>query len=135
MRNAAIAALLFVALATPLHAQSGDQAPPYAKTLRLSGPRFGLTLLSDGVVRKLSEEENVQLSSAISQFGWQFEKQFYAKDSGLTGLNEWVFLLGGLDQGVSIPSLSWLVGLRTKEGAEFGFGPNFTPGGAALAVA
>ena len=117
MRNAAIAALLFVAVATPLHAQSGGQAPPYAKTLSLSGPRFGLTLLSDGVVKKLSED-NVDVNSSISQFGWQFEKQFYTRDSGVTALNEWVFLLGGMDQGVAIPSLSWLVGLRTKEGAE-----------------
>ena len=50
-------------------------------------------------------------------------------------LNEWVFLLGGLDQGVAIPSMNWLVGLRTREGAEFGIGPNVTPAGVALAVA
>src|SRR4029078_6315174 len=48
---------------------------------------------------------------------------------------EWVFLLGGLDQNVAIPSLSWMVGLRTKEGAEFGVGPNVTPAGVALALA
>jgi len=134
MRNAAIAALLFVAVATPLHAQSGSQAPPPARTLSLSGPRFGLTLLSDGVVKKLNERD-VNVNSSISQFGWQFERQFYAKDSGVTALNEWVFLLGGMDQGVAIPSLSWLVGLRTMEGAEFGIGPNVTPAGVALAVA
>jgi hypothetical protein len=71
---------------------------------------------------------------AISQFGWQFEKQFYTKSSGVTALNEWVVLVGGLDQSVAIPSVSWLVGLRTKEGAEFGVGPNVTPAGAALVV-
>ena len=67
--------------------------------------------------------------------GWQFEREFYSKQEGPTVLNEWVFLLGGLDQGVPIPSLSWLVGMRTKEGAEFGIGPNITPAGVALAVA
>jgi hypothetical protein len=71
----------------------------------------------------------------ISQFGWQFEREFYSKQDGPTVLNEWVFLLGGLDQGVAIPSMNWLVGLRTKEGAEFGVGPNVTPAGVALAVA
>jgi hypothetical protein len=44
-------------------------------------------------------------------------------------------LLGGLDQSVVLPSLSWMVGLRTREGAEFGIGPNITPAGAALAMA
>jgi hypothetical protein len=49
-------------------------------------------------------------------------------------LNEWVALLGGLDQGVAIPSVTWMVGMRTAEGAEFGLGPNVTPAGVALAV-
>ena len=44
-------------------------------------------------------------------------------------------LLGGLEQGLAVPSLNWIVGLRTREGAEFGIGPNLTPAGAALAVA
>jgi hypothetical protein len=85
-----------------------------------------MTFLSQGVVNKLHERQ-VDVGQNISQFGWQFERQFYSKQSGVTALNEWVFLLGGLDQNVAIPSLSWLVGLRTKEGAEFGVGPNVTP--------
>jgi len=134
MRNVLAAALLFVAVASPLHAQSGDQAPPPARTVSLSGPRIGFTLLGDGVVNKL-KTEGINLRPIISQFGWQSERQFYSKQGGVTALNEWVFLLGGLDQGVAIPSLSWLVGLRTQEGAEFGIGPNVTPTGVALAFA
>jgi hypothetical protein len=134
MRNVVAAALLFLAVASPLHAQSGSQAPPPARTLSLSGPRIGFTLLSDGVVDKL-EQSSVFVRPTISQFGWQFERQFYAKQGGVSALNEWVFLLGGLDQGVAIPSLSWLAGLRTQEGAEFGIGPNVTPAGVALAIA
>jgi hypothetical protein len=133
MRNV-VAALVFVVFAAPLYAQSGTQAPPPVRTLNLSGPRVGMTFLSDGVVRKL-HEDNIDVSQNISQFGWQFERQFYSKQSGVTALNEWVFLVGGLDQSVAIPSLSWLVGLRTMEGAEFGVGPNVTPAGVALAVA
>ena len=34
-----------------------------------------------------------------------------------------------------LPSLSWMMGLRTRDGAEFGIGPNITPTGVALAVA
>jgi hypothetical protein len=68
----------------------------------------------------------------ISQFGWQFERQFYSKDSGVAVVNEWVGLVGGLDRGVALPSLSWLVGVRTKEGTELGIGPNVTPAGVAV---
>ncbi|HEY6507124.1 MAG TPA: hypothetical protein VIY56_03875, partial [Vicinamibacterales bacterium] len=41
----------------------------------------------------------------------------------------------GMEQGVVLPSLSWLVGLRTREGAEFGIGPNITPVGVSLVLA
>jgi len=129
-----VLALMFAASTVPAFAQSGPDAPPPARELDLSGPRFGMTILSDGVVKALADR-NVTINSTISQFGWQFEKQFYTKASGVTALNEWVFLVGGLDQSVAIPSLSWLVGLRTKEGAEFGIGPNITPAGAALVIA
>jgi hypothetical protein len=114
-------------------AESGAQAPPLTRELTLSGPRVGFTFLSDGVVEALAERD-VHVSNAISQFGWQFERQFYSKQGGVTALNEWVALLGGLDQGVAIPSLSWLVGVRTPGGAEFGAGPNITPAGVALAM-
>jgi hypothetical protein len=108
--------------------------PPYAKTISLAGPRFGLTMISDETIAKLRERD-IEVRSPISQFGWQFEHEFYSKQDGPTVLNEWVVLVGGLDQGVVIPSLNWLVGLRTKEGTEFGIGPNITPAGVALAIA
>jgi hypothetical protein len=114
--------------------QPAPGVPPIAKTLSLAGPRFGITLLSDDTIVKLHERD-IDVNHTISQFGWQFEHEFYSKQDGPTVLNEWVFLLGGMDQGVVIPSLNWLVGLRTRDGAEFGIGPNITPAGVALAVA
>jgi hypothetical protein len=115
-------------------AQNVIQPPPFTKAVNLSGPRFGMTALSTGVVDEL-KKRNIEVGPNISQFGWQFEKQFYTRQSGVAAVNEWVFLLGGLDQGVALPSVSWLVGLRTREGAEFGIGPNVTPAGVALALA
>jgi hypothetical protein len=126
--------LTVMALAAPAAAQSGPTAPPPARTLSLAGPRFGVTMLSDGVIKALDERQ-IAVNSTISQFGWQFERQFYSRDSGITALNEWVALLGGLDQNVVIPSVSWLVGVRTQSGTEFGLGPNVTPAGVALALA
>ena len=133
MRNLLLA-ICFVSSAVPAFAQSGTMAPPPTRTLSLAGPRFGLTFLSDGVVEKLKEKD-IEVGSSISQFGWQFERQFYSKGSNLTAMTEWVVLLGGLDQGVAIPSLNWLVGMRTREGAEFGIGPNITPAGVSLVIA
>ena len=109
-------------------------APPPAKTISLAGPRFGVTSLSQGVVDQLRERQ-IEVRPMITQFGWQAERQFFTRDSGVSAVNEWVLLLGGLDQGVALPSLSWLVGLRTREGAEIGMGPNITPAGVALAFA
>lgn len=129
----------FLLVAVPVFAQSSaptsaQMVPPPARTLSLAGPRYGFTFLSDGVVSKLANDD-IQVKNAISQFGWQFERQFYSKEGGPTVLNEWVVLAGGLDQGVVLPSLNWMVGLRTREGAEFGIGPNITPSGVALAIA
>ena len=134
----ALLMLLFVTFALPVAAQTagGDVTipPPRLKTVGLSGPRFGITALSGGVVEKLSER-SIDVGSSITQFGWQFETQFYSRDSGPAVVNEWVFLLGGLEQGYTLPSLSWVVGLRSRNGAEFGLGPNITPAGVALALA
>jgi hypothetical protein len=130
---------IFIASGSPLFAQPAfgqpnPGLPPIAKTVSLAGPRFGLTMLNDTMIEKLKTRD-INVTNTISQFGWQFEREFYSKQEGPTVLNEWVALVGGLDQGVVIPSLSWLVGVRTREGAEFGLGPNITPGGVALALA
>ena len=134
MRHAVVVLMCLVVPAGAASAQSVIQPPPFTKTVNLSGPRFGLTALSTGVVDEL-KQRNITVGPNISQFGWQFEKQFYSRDSGVAAVNEWVVLLGGLDQGVALPSVSWLVGLRTREGAEFGIGPNITAAGVALALA
>jgi len=109
--------------------------PPPAEEIDLSGPRLGFTVLGQGVVDTLKRDNGIVVAPLISQFGWQFERQFYSTQSGPTAITEAVVLLGGLDQGVAIPSLSWLVGVRTRDGAEFGVGPNITPAGVALALA
>ena len=134
IRHAAHGAVLTLLLCTSALSQTTTNLPPIAKTADLSGPRFGLTLLADGVVKKL-EERDIKVGPQISQFGWQFEKLFYTQDSGVTMVTEWVALVGGLEQSVVLPSVSWMVGVRTRDGAEFGIGPNITPAGTALVLA
>src|SRR5262245_41314496 len=60
-------------VAAPIPAQVDTRVPPAARTASLSGPRFGLTLLSDSVVQTL-EERSVTVQPYISQFRWQVEE-------------------------------------------------------------
>lgn len=135
MRHAVCFVLCLVMSAGVASAQNVIDPPPgFAKTVNLSGPRFGMTALSTGVVDELKKRD-IEVGTNISQFGWQFEKQFYNKGGGVAAVNEFVVLVGGLEQGVALPSLSWMVGLRSPTGLEFGIGPNITPAGVALAMA
>lgn len=120
--------------AAPAFAQSFVPSPVHA-AIGLSGPRFGLTMLSQGNVDALRNDRHIDVRPLISQFGWQFEKRIYTSPEGLTALTEWVPLVSGLEQGVFLPSLNWLVGVRGGNGVEFGIGPNVTPIGVGLVVA
>jgi hypothetical protein len=104
------------------------------ETIHLDGPRIGFTVLSGGVVNKASEN-GVSISNFITQFGWQFETRLFRMPNGFSGVAEFVPLVGGLDQGVFLPSLSGVLGLRGAKGFEFGVGPNVTPLGASLVLA
>lgn len=122
-----------ISSAAKLGAQ-GTRIPPVSQRVKLSGPRFGVTYLGGRIVDSLAAVE-IDVSPVITQFGWQWERQFYASESGPAAVTEWVVLVGGLEQGAFLPSFSWLVGLRTISGAEFGVGPNVGPAGFALAFA
>lgn len=126
--------LLFLGLVAPLPVSAQPLVPPVVSTANLSGPRFGITSLGLGVVEALAER-NIVIQPVMTQFGWQVERQFYNQGGSLAAVTEWVTLVGGLEQGVVLPSLTWLVGLRTRDGAEIGIGPNLAPTGVALAIA
>jgi hypothetical protein len=116
---------------------AGPQSRPrgVTDTVDMTGPRFGFTVLTQQTVDQLLTERDVTVRPLISQFGWQFEHRLYTNGDGITMLTEWVPLISGLDQGVALPSLNWLVGLRTDSGTEFGIGPNITPIGVGLVLA
>ena len=117
---------------------------------RLGGPRTGFTILSRAVADKINETfpgsgcpdaatcENPRIDPTlpiISQFGWQFERRIFQAESGLTGMTEWVFLVGGAERGLLLPSATFLAGVRTPSGLEIGVGPNVSLSGAAYAFA
>ena len=126
--------VLFGLMSSDARAQvTAPQRPP--DTMSLSGPRAGITYLTPAVVDQIKEDFNKDINPVISQFGWQFEKRFLSSDTGATAVTEWVVLFGGIDQGVVIPSLTWLVGMRTVGGVEFAAGPNVSPAGTGVAIA
>jgi hypothetical protein len=111
-------------------------APPRPRRLNLSGPRVGVTFLSQGVLDKIDATTSLDdLKPVITQFGWQWEKQLAGGEGGIVALSEWVLLVGGMEQSTLLPSLTWIVGLRTAKGFELGVGPNITAIGTAIALA
>lgn len=132
-----VASSISIVTAIPVSAQlvaAPATVPPPMEFVKLSGPRFGVTMLGGGLVDSLASH-GVDVAPVITQFGWQIERQFYSMAGGPTAVTELVALVGGLEQGAFLPSLSWIVGLRDSRGREFGVGPNLSAGGAALVFA
>jgi len=50
-------------------------------------------------------------------------------------MTEFVVLVGGMEQGLFLPSASWLLGVRKPDGWEAGIGPTITGAGVQLAMA
>jgi hypothetical protein len=99
-----------------------------------SGPRLGVAYLVGGSVT--ADRDGQTLSPLVSLFGWQFEHQFpTGQQGGPIPMTEFVALLGGMEQGRVLPSVSWLLGLRQPSGWEGGIGPTLTGAGFQLAVA
>ena len=117
-----------------------------AQIEKLSGPRIGFTLLTHGssadVINDRGEVKDQngntiwsegQKVAFISQYGWQRETRFV--DNGeIAGLVEWVVVVGGMEQGMFLPALSSLVGIRTGNGMEAAIGPNLSLSGIGMVL-
>jgi hypothetical protein len=99
-----------------------------------SGPRIGAAYLIGGSVT--AERAGRSVSPLVSLFGWQFEHPF---DTGvkqsIVPMTELVALAGGVEQGIVLPSVSWLLAVRKPNGWEAAIGPTLTGAGVQLAVA
>jgi hypothetical protein len=119
-----------------------------AQVDKLAGPRVGITMVQAGslasILRKdvrlfsddIREEwigSTGKYGAVMSQYGWQWESRFL--DGGdVVGLVEWIALVGGMEKGMFLPSVSSMVGLRTASGFEFAAGPNLSIGGIAMVI-
>ena len=134
--------LAFVSIVVGLGAShAGAQQPTMPPAQRVtfieqddrSGPRFGIAYLVGGSVTL--EKAGKTFSPLTSLFGWQFEHPFEAEFDLATPVAEVVLLVGGMEQGRVLPSMSWLLGLRQLNGLEFAAGPTVTGAGLQLAFA
>ena len=132
-RSVCMAAAAVLCLTLPRLGAAQDAGPSGSGQRKLSGPRFGVTILTREMRDSLAAYD-IKVGPVITQFGWQWERQF-AGSGSFTAVNEWILLVGGLEQGEFLPSLSWLVGLRSKGGTEFGVGPNLSAAGMGLVLA
>jgi hypothetical protein len=90
-----------------------------------SGPRVGFTVAPDnGPAYETLQEHG--MGRVISQFGWHFERQIVPTEGGPELLTEFVPLVGGVEYGKLIPTLTFALGVRMPSGLEFGVGPSFT---------
>ena len=117
-----------------------------AQIQQLAGPRIGMTLITAGstadFIHKgfdyVDEDENKlgETGSAFTtQYGWQWESRFADGGGDVVGIVEWIALVGGMEQGKFLPSISSVIGARTANGLEFGVGPNLSLSGVGMLFA
>lgn len=96
-------------------------------TLKLNGPRMGGALTTGETGKRLQDPKDIggfDMYPATFQFGYQHEVR-YLSAGEFQALIEFVGLIGGLESGHFIPSISFLNGFRWgRAGWEIGFGPN-----------
>jgi len=111
----------------------------------LAGPRLGAVIISaspsSGLINgylelddmgELPSDYSDNIKGAVTTlYGWQWESRF-ADGGDVTGIVEWIALVGGMEKGLFLPSVSSLVGARTSNGLEFAVGPNLSLGGIAM---
>ena len=101
---------------------------PGVTRLRLNGPRMGVGFITGTEGQILQAKKSVGGFDAwpiMSQFGYQFEAS-YLNEGNIQALFEFLPTISGLEQGLFIPSISILHGIRSNvSGLEFAFGPVF----------
>ena len=102
---------------------------PYQLRLRSDGPRMGVTMFTGetaNILKSSASKGGFEVEPLMFQFGYQFEKQ-YLNEGNFQALFEFIPMVTGLDQGLFIPSITLMNGMRNnKSGWEFAFGPTFS---------
>ena len=95
------------------------------------GPRIGVTYVAadpEEFNEKLQEmfpNDDRKYIPFFTQFGINFEQRIRLGSTKSHFAFQEVLIVGGIDQGIFVPSFSILIGFRSHTGFEFGLGPNF----------
>jgi len=123
-------ALLFLVLGSAFTAAQEGEPP---RRLEVAfGPRVGVSYVLTGfqefndAVQKIFPDSSRRYIPIFTQFGLNLEQRIRLGDTQSHFAFQEVLLLGGVDQGIFLPSLSVLVGFRSRSGLEFGLGPNLS---------
>ncbi len=113
---------------TQTGSREGVPNNPDVKRLNHSGVRMGFVHVfgdNAAILKRPQAEGGFDAAPTLFQFGYQFETQ-YLNQGRVQGLFEFIPTVTGLEQGLFLPSLTVLHGLRdNKSGLEFAFGPTF----------
>ncbi len=130
--------LLLVLASLPVSAQEQEKA----KRLEIVyGPRVGVTWVVtspedfDASIQGVFPADR-EYFPIFTQFGFNLEQRIRLGNTQSHFAFQEVLILGGLDQNILLPSLSLMIGFRSRIGLEFGLGPNVamkrSPEGAGL---
>ncbi len=124
-----VASFIVLAAADPAAAQNGSR-----NITSTTGPKVGLTLIAGDLVDDLRRD--FRKGPLLLQFGWQVEARFpVSRDrNGAAGYAQLMPLIGGLEEGKILPSITWLIGVRGAKGNRIGFGPTMSLAGPTVTV-
>jgi len=93
-----------------------------------TGPRIGYSLFS-GELQEFALRDRrtggLDIFPGATMIGYQFEKQYIGTEN-FSALGEVLLTVSGLEQGIAIPSITFMHGIRFgKSGWEIAFGPGF----------
>ena len=108
-----------------------DDQPVNSKSvgkINNSGPRVGYSILTGELnefAQRPTSQGGLDIFPSVSMIGYQFEKEYIGTEE-FSALGEVLFTVSGLEQGIAIPSITFMNGLRFgAKGWEFAFGPGF----------
>ncbi|OQY00063.1 MAG: hypothetical protein B6I24_00665 [Bacteroidetes bacterium 4572_128] len=118
---------LLMARLTDVQQQESLINNPNENRLNLSGPRLGLTYFTGEtaeVLSKTTDDGGWDINVPVMfMFGYQFEVQ-YLNSGNFQALFEVIPTITGVDQGIIIPNLAFLMGFRNNvKGWEIALGP------------
>jgi hypothetical protein len=128
IRWAVCAAVLVLLPWTGLSAQGGGPTPRSACE-NLWGPVVGVVYVAasqsefNEALQRMYPNAERDYVPLLTQFGLNFEQRIRLGGSGSHFAFQETFMVGGIDQGMALPSVSVQVGFRSRRGPQFGLGP------------